>query len=831
MRELLRRVYYLIRRHKFDHELEAEMKAHRDSMAYEERANFGNILRLREDAREAWGWMWIDRLGQDLSYGVRMLRKFPGFTLSAVCVLALGMGVNIGAFHLLNAVYLKPLPVRDPDTIYRLVRYSPRAMSTAIPYPDFEFYRQHSGVFSALMARVDQEMTFGQEGTERVRAQFVSANYFHELGARAVRGLLFDPYIDDNRGADPRVVLSYTFWTRRFSSDPAVIGTTITINNQKVVVAGVLPEDFVGLSPALPADGWLPIVQHPRFVSDSRLLDDSKSSAILMYGRLKPDTTPVAAEQALNSLASLRGAQDTTKVWAGEWLKAVPGARANIPERAIPMIAMATFLVLLVLLVACGNLGTLLIARGLCRQREIAIRMAIGADRKRIVRQMLTESLLLASLGAAAGSLLGYAGARVFTVVSGSQPIRLSLDWRVILFTASLALLSLLIFGLTPALGISCSAVRASRARVGLLGVQIAGSCILVILASLLAKSAARITFQDPGIDYTRLMIVNPHFRTHSYSAARAQAYIEDMKIRLRGIPGVVAVSAAIAVPFGQTRTTVRLPENGSVVHIVEADPDYFRTMGIRILRGRGFEAGDRNVVIVSEAMARAVWPGQDALGRIYAGKQTVVGIAESTRAWRLLGEEGVELYQPLTEGEANAATLVVRYDGENDRLPALLNAAANSVDAKVVLELSTMTAAFQKVTQATVVIALALSALGTLALVLAAVGVFGLAMYTVSQRSREIGIRRVLGADSGQILRIALASMTWPILAGGTAGLVAAIALSGALRALLFGMSNLDPISYAAGFGILFFVALLAAVVPARRALRVDPAEVLRYE
>jgi len=363
MGELWRRLYFLINRRRLERELAEEMAAHRDMMSTELRTEFGNALRLREESRDAWGWMWLDRLGQDLRYGVRMLRKSPLFTLAAIGVLALGIGVNIGAFQLFNLLLLKPLPVREPETIYSFSRCNQNNISNGIPYPEVEFLRKNGAPLAALIAIKGGELSWEDSATDRVHAQFVSANYFTELGAGAAWGRTLSASIDENPSADPAVVLSYGFWQRRFGSDPSVVGKVIRLNKKPVTVAGVALFDFTGLQPDN-IDLWAPIHRQPYLVEGSKLLIDYESG-VLLYGRLKPGMSPRATEDSLRPFVTTLREQHPTIFWDGEFLQAQPGAYlAHVEREAVLVLVMGAVLVLLVLVIACANLGNLQLELG-----------------------------------------------------------------------------------------------------------------------------------------------------------------------------------------------------------------------------------------------------------------------------------------------------------------------------------------------------------------------------------------------------------------------------------------------------------------------------------
>ena len=402
MSEFLRRVYYLLNRRRLDAELQNDMDFHREMAARAGNPNFGNTLRLREQAHEAWGWTWLDRLIQDLRYGVRILVRAPGFTLMAVLVLAIGIGVNVAAFSLFDMVALTPLPVLDSDRIVRLERRSPSNIASEMAYPSFLFYGEHARTLSATMAVLGVPPMQIDHDQQLSSASFITPNYFTELGARPAYGRLLDPASDGGANAAPAVVLSYGLWQRRFGSDPNVAGRVIHLNGKSVTVAGVTPLAFASLGAQHP-DLWLPIAQQPYFIEHSTVLTDWANTSIRMWGKLAPGVSAETDERELLSLTNELRRQHPEAVWDGEFIKSSPGGHLQVMQpQMYEVAAMVGVLTLLILIVSCANVGGLMLARAVTRQREIGIRIAIGAGRWRIFRQLCTESLLLGSLGSIA---------------------------------------------------------------------------------------------------------------------------------------------------------------------------------------------------------------------------------------------------------------------------------------------------------------------------------------------------------------------------------------------------------------------------------------------
>lgn len=427
MPDFIRRLRYLLNRRRFDRELAEEMEAHCE-MTAQQGNHFGNSLRLREEARDAWGWTWIDDLMHDVRYTMRVLRKSPGFTLAAVLTLAVGIGVNVAAFGFFNLIFFKPLPVRDPGSLVRLERLSPkRGYSTWVPYPEMAFVSEYSKTLSAVVAAFGSR--FRIDGEEKPQsARFVTPNFFGELGGTASLGRLIDSRTDGVSSAAPVAVLSHAFWRRHFGGGQRVIGEVIRLNNKPFTVIGVLSADFSGLDLSH-TDVWLPMNEQPYFLTGSRMLTDfSENDGVEMWGRLKPGLTPKVAEDEIRGLLAQLYKQRPNEMWENETLQANPAGNARVshgrskgsgappnPWRDVfPIIGLVSAFVLLILAVSSGNLGSLLLARSVAREREISIRISVGAGRARLIRQLFTESLVLAFLGSVAGLALGFVTLRTF---------------------------------------------------------------------------------------------------------------------------------------------------------------------------------------------------------------------------------------------------------------------------------------------------------------------------------------------------------------------------------------------------------------------------------
>jgi predicted permease len=837
MGELWRRIHYLINRRRLDAELESDMEFHREMAARSGRSNFGNTLRMREQSREAWGWTWLDRLLQDLQYGIRILARSPGFTALAVLILAIGIGVNVAAFSFFDMVALKPLPVRDPASLVRLERRSPNSYTSEMAYPSFAFYREHARTLSAAMAVLGLPPMQIDDDTQNTSASFATANYFSELGTPAALGRLFDPSLDSSPSAPPVVIISYELWQNRFSGDPSVIGRVVRLNRKPATIIGVTPYTLASLAGQHP-ELWLPMAQQPYFVEGSKVLTDWTDSSVRMWARLAPGVNSQAAEQELRALTNQLRKQHPEAVWDNEFIQSSPGGHMQVMQPDMyRVILMVGVLTLLILAVSCANLGGLMLARAVAREHEIGIRIAIGARRGRIFRQLFTESLLLASLGSLAGLALGCTVIRIL-LSQPNTPRWLSAvpDWRVVLFTVAATFLSASLFGLAPALQIARQRQRKTFVRQFLVAAQVAASCILLIVAALLLRATQHALFTDPGFGYQQLISIDSQLSQHGYSAEAARAYIDQMQSRLQSLPGVSSVSLVELPPLGHAIDKETREIRGHVVIVYPnwVVPGFFRTMGIPMKTGRTFIPGEQHVVIVSESFARQQWPGQNPLGQQIgdgATKDTVVGVAGDAHINALSDDDATEQYWPAKVENMPNMVVMVRASGEPRSLTPAIRSISESIDPKAPPEIRQIKMLYREDISRLAMIASAVSFVGIVAVLLAGIGLIGLVAFTVSQRTKEIAIRIALGAKPASILATVLRQYSWPVLIGSILGATGAALGSRVLRVALFGVSNLDPAGYAAALFVLLAIVAVAALLPARRALRLDLARTLHYE
>jgi predicted permease len=836
--EFLRRLRYFLSRRRRSRELDDEMAFHREmverSGSPECGRSFGNAGLLREQAREAWGWTWIDRLGQDLRYAARMLARSPGFTSTAVLVLALGIGSNIFMFSTMDWAFFKYLPVRDPNSLVRLQRHATDNYSYAMPYPTAVYYRDHARTLSAVMTWASGRLELDPDA-KAVSANYVSANYFKELGASAAYGRLLDSALDDARSESPAVVLGHDFWQRYFNADPAVVGRTIRLNHQPATIVGVELYGFPGLgNSGDTVDVWISITQQPYLVSGSKMLTATANGAVMVWGRLAPGVTGKMAEQELLGLTDERRKLYPKEIWKGEDIHIDPAGHSEVLDaRAFQALSIVSALGLLILIMTCANLGGLLLARGVARAHEVAIRIAIGANSRRIFRQLFTESLLLALLGAAAGLALACAALKACLLYFGRPTwVSAAPDWRVCVLLLGMGFVAAIFFGLAPALQLARQQQKRTLARQVLIAVQVAANCLLVIVSSLLVRSAQHAIFTDPGFGYEQIISIDPGFREHGYSSAVAQAYLDKLESRLRVVPGIASVSLVKYPPFSGgwiVNSDIKVHQLAIYRNWVEAE--FFRTMDIPVLLGRSFTPGEKNAVIVSESLARKQWPGENPLGKIYWEKNVVVGVVGNAPINTLKDDGSVQLYSPVQLDDMPEMNIVLKSSGAPDGFIPMLKSMVQGLDPKLFPEIRLLKSAFRQNMQSAEELALIMSLIGMAAMLLAGVGILGLVGYAVSQRTKEIAIRLALGSSKVQVAKSILRQFLWPVLLGVVGGAGSAAALSQILRRLLSGVSGLDPLSYVVAIAMLLGIFVLAAVPPARRALRLDVARALHQE
>jgi predicted permease len=828
MRKFFRRLYALFHRRRLQQELEDEMAAHREMMPAGRRQHFGSTLRLQEEAADQWGWTWLDHFRQDLVYGMRSLGRSPGFALTAIAVLSLGIGVNLAGIHLFNAL-IHRLQVRDPDSLCRFFRVTREGTTGNFSVPAIEFYRRHNTVNSAVIAETYVPGVFHAEDSEDLRCSLVSGNFFGELGIMPMYGRLLGEQ-DDKPGSPPVAVLGYGYWQSRFGGDPGIVLKTIRLNGRPVQVVGIAPSRFGGLVQQ-PAPVWMPISQYPYLTGDGRGLVDHGTQRTFMLGRLKPGVSLESAQAHFRSLTAQLRNQQPQYVDRNEWLKVLPPDAVPSPKpEAVLLLTVSILLVLLVLFAACANLGNMLLARGLARRREIEIRLAIGAGRWRLIRQLMTENLLLAVVDSVAALLIGKLAAHILLRIIEAPPnLRVVTDWRIVLACAALGLGATLAFGLAPAFQTVKRGPRATRARKILVSIQVAVSCVLLILSSFFTRAIQQSFRTEVTFDYAGMAVVDPAFYVHNYTPAQARQAALELAARLRLLPGIDAASIATIPPLRRSWIE-RI--SAQQLYLNAVDPSYFPMMRLPLLQGRLFGPGEQDAIVIGESAARKLWPNQSPLGKsclISQRTRTVTGVVKDSGANLMSHPESVEAYTPIDDRSAIYATILVHASTNPGQMSAAFRSAAMLPG--IVPLVATFQSSIDRQMDTMRKMVTVVASLGAIASLLALLGIFGLLAFTVAQRTREIGVRMAMGARRLDILQCVLGQYALPFGIGAGLGVALAAAAAKVVRNILFGFIPFDLVSFGAGLLLFGAVALAASIAPVRRALRIDPASALRYE
>ena len=801
---------------------------------------FGGLEQMKQQTRESRGTLWLLSVGEDLRFGARLLARSPGFALTATVVLALGIGVNTLAFSLYNLLTLKSLPIRDPDTLVSVERRSPQNINPGVPWTSILYYRDNARTLSSVIASLGSAPMALDHDAQHIHPAFVTANYFSELGAQPAAGRLFAGSREDSPASPPVTILSYRFWQRRYQRDPAIVGKTIHLSGKSATVIGVLPESFASLGTESP-DLWLPLQQHAYFVEGSKPLNDPEfDGMIVMSARLAPGATRAAAADELLALTNRLRPVYPKLIWDNEYIVVTPGAHFLSFRDGQSLIFS---LVGLILAVACANLAGLLMARGATRQPEIQLRLDLGARRSRLFRQLFTESLLLGFLGTLVALPLSSVAVRLILNQAGAPAWMSALpDWRVAAFATATGCLACILFALLPTLRlVRGNASPKARAHQFVVGAQVAASCVLLILASLLVRATLHTLYTDPGFGYEQVLSIDPGISGHGYTPAAAREYFDILQGRLRSVPGIASVSIVQFPPLVSDEvhmTTMDLDGHRVLIYPNWVGPDFFKTMGIPILRGRALNANDKDSVVISESLARRRWPREDAIGKRWNdGEETVIGIAGNTRAMEMNNTDATEMYYLAQAEQLPSMSVIVKANGAPDNLtPTLLSLAGssdpgNSSAKRLFPAVSLLKAGFRRNVAQAEEITFVLSLLGGIAIFLAAIGLAGLVGYAVTQRTREIAIRLAVGANRLEIFRTVLRHFAWPTMIGLILGVCGTAALSQILRRALYGISGLDPLSYLAAIALLTLILAVATLIPIRRAFTLDVAHILHFE
>jgi predicted permease len=818
-------------------------------------------------------WSHMPMHPDDLKYAVRRLVKSPGFTVVAVLSLALGIGANTAMFSLVDAVLLRHLPFSHPERLVDIYTSEENGYAASTSsYPDFADLRSHNDVFSGVVGERTEIARMERDGEPKVVfGELVSWNYFQVLGVHMAVGRSFLPEEDATPMAHPVVILGYRMWVKEYGQDPGVLGKTVRLNGRPFTVVGVAPKAFTGTFPVLVTGFYAPMMMSQAFMdTGGQQLINRDSRSMFLKARLKPGVTVAQANAALKAFSEGLAERypDSNKGRIMSALATQDVAIHPLVDKAVvPMAALLLTVVGLVLLIACVNLATFLLARAEERRKEIAVRLALGAGRGALIRQLLTETTLLALLGGAAG--IGLAKWTLDLLMGFKPPIPVpveldvSLDRTVLLFTLGVSLLAGLVFGLAPALQATrpdvASTLKDEGGRTGkpgrfslrslLVVTQVALSFVLLIGAGLFVRSLQKAQSIDPGFYTGPAAMVMPMLELSDHKTDEERtAYLRTLKERLLADPDIQQVAMADRFPLGMSiqLSDFVLPgvpsdrsDGAWEIDDVHVEPGYFKTMDVPIVQGRAFTDADvdeGSLLVVSQAFVKRFYPGQDVVGRTletpHGVPMRIVGVARDTKV-RTLGEAPRPyIYRLQGKKDVGSMEVLVRGKGTSARLLAAEERVVKDVDPDVPLfEAKTMNEHLSLMLFAPRMAALLLSVFGALALALAAVGIYGVVSYAVSRRTRELGIRMSLGASARDVVAMAVGGGMRLVLAGGVIGVVLAAGVTWSISRYLYGIGTTDLATFVAIPVLLSGVALLAAFIPARRASVVDPVRALKSE
>lgn len=806
----------------------------------------------------------LGNVRNDFRYALRTLRRNPGFAAAAIAPIALGIGINTGVFSILNSVAWRSLPVPDADelvTVYQDIRGGPRRLvygaRTLFSLPEYRTYRDEAHTLSGLMAYSREwTVTLGRELPQEVSGILVSCNYFDVLQLSPTIGTGFTP--DNCVRPDPGVViLSHALWKRAFGGDPQVLQRPIVMNGRDVTVVGVAPVGFDGVDMAKAAF-FAPTSMAGVFRPEQDLQESAHVSWLTLIGRRRNDVGFAQTRADLSLIASRVDQQQPGRTTS---LIVEPAAALSLPPARRTILAGASLVLIafgLVLLIAAANVANMLLARAAARTREIAVRVSVGATRGRLVQQLFTESAIIAVAGAAGGSLLFWwffeaLLPALLTSVPDAELMRVDAtpDWTVLWFALGLTAATALAFGLVPALQASKSNVHAAMTQAGadasggrgwlrgaLIGVQVALCTMLLIPAGLLSRALYAAHTFDPGFDDRHVAVVSIPLRSPRYENGNAAIFVQEWVERMSALPGVERIAQAGRIPLnpGRSQATIRIADDAEehVVDVNAVSPDFFPVLHLPIVRGRVFMSGEDNAALVTESTARRYWPGGDAIGRVITvgnRSRRIVGIVRDAQISQAPDAISSYVYLPATPGSQRDISVLARTHGDIEGFAAAVRAETARMDGSLVVRmrpLSDNLAVLQTLSQIAATVA---GLLSLLALGLAAMGVYGVVVYVVTRRRREVGIRMALGAGVSDVRRLILTQTLRPVAAGLAIGIAIAGAAARVLQSVLFGVSPFDPVTYIGAPLVMMAVATLATWLPTRHALRSDPLTALRSE
>jgi macrolide transport system ATP-binding/permease protein len=885
LRAWLSRLAGLFRKDKRDAEMAEEMQAHVDllierniaaGMLPHEARNaalrqFGGVERVKEIAREQRVWRWADEFLQDLRFGARMLFRSPGFSILAILCLTLGIGTNAAVFSWIEGILIRPYPlVAHQDRMFALGGTTRGATEGhGLSYPDFVDLEKNSMLFeSFIIDRIVGTTLSVGDRAERASGGIVSANYFDALGVRPMLGRGFRPEEGTGRNAHPVTVISYLTWQDRYKGDPEIIGKTQFLNGVQHTIIGVAPEKFHGTFIGYSFNFWVPTSMQETFDSTGYKLEDRGARWIEAYAFLKPGVTRQQAQGELSAIAQ-RLENDFPETNRGQGFELFPLWKTpfNAVGNLSPTLAITTGVAFFVLLIACANVSNLLLARSLLRRHEMTMRLALGAGRRRLVKQLFTEGLLLSVIAAAGGIMVAYWCRNALVLVSPSRTPGITidypgqLDWRVLALSVAVCIGSTMLFALIPAIQAShadlSGALKSeggsvvggsgrSRLRSVLVFVQVALSFVLIAGTGLLLRSLVQMQNSDPGFSTRNVVVSAADLFSAGYKPDRAKIFYEQMLERIRALPGVQSAALARVRPFSYAVYSsapleiegYQPPRNEQVAaDYNQVGEGYFSAIGIPIVAGREFTRNDDEnappVAIVNETMAAKYWPEKNAIGQRLKVKDKwmeIVGVAKNANYRTKLENPMPFFYVPVRQNFFVQNGFIIRTE---QGAAAIMNALAREIHALdpnlAPLDTISLQQQVDLMSYTQRLAAALLAIFGGMALFLAAIGLYGVMSYSVSQSTRELGVRMALGARAADLLRLVMSRGLALTAAGVLLGAIAGLTLTRLMNNLLYKVSPRDPLAFGSAFVVMIIVALLACLLPAWRAIRIDPARALR--
>jgi len=877
------RLRSLFHRQEAEQELDEEIKFHLQSLVDQyisqgmepqaaRRAAFhelGHVEALKEECREARNVNFVENVLQDVHFGVRMLRRNPGFSALAILCLVLGIGSNAAVFSWIEGILLHPYPaVAHQDRLLMLAATGRGdAGYNGLSWPDLQDLRRSCTLCDAVIAEkiVGVTLSIGDRA-ESGAGSLVSSNYFDALGIRPILGRGFEPDEDFGRNAHPVAVISYELWQNRFKGDPSIVGKTQVLNGLPHTIVGVAPQGFYGTFIGYSWKLWVPISMQERFEPGGYKMDSRGERWIEGFLRMKPGVTTEQVQAELSSLAQrLENSYPATNRGLG--IKVLPLWKApfNGASFMLPTLEIGLGIGVFVLLIVCANVSNLLLVRFFARRHEISARLALGAGRRRVLQQLFTEGLILSVIGAVGGVLLAYWCRNLLVVLipPRSGPIFLpgQMDWRVLVLSAGVCLISTVLFALVPVLESSkvdlASALKSesggvvgsrgrARVRAGLVIVQVSLSFVLLVAAGLLVLSLEKIRTGSPGFSTDGVLSTAVNLMAAGYDTPRAKDFQDALMDRVRTIPGIEVAAYGRVTPLGyRDYTEAPIAVEGyepatnelPMLSYNEVSPSYFATMGIQLISGREFTRADNEnsppVAIVNEAMVTQYWHGENPVGKRFQvnGRwMRVVGVAKLSKYRSIMEAPKAFFYVPLRQNFAPTTGLVLRTQQPADAIARALAREVRGLDPDLApYAVITMREQIERSTSAQHAAVMLLSIFGSLAVVLATIGLYGVLSYAVSQSTRELGLRMALGARGSDLLRIVISQGLSLTATGVIVGATIALAGTRLLGYLLYKVSPRDPLAFGSAFAVLIVAALAACLVPALRATRTDPVRALR--